>query len=211
MILDNIEIIRRLLKFKEGVFYFIQVIQRRKDNPELEKTDMKRYQCFITSETDLDIHLNRIKKVCNDFNARAYISLIPRSLEKLGKQCLLEYAKRVNSSDYSRIWDIPNRLALSEETRMSGVLPKPFRMLDLDDSDLNSLNLLIESLEALGLIVVETIPTLNGYHVLVEAFNPKLLLKDGMTKNGEDYILPSGTVKFTYREECNTILYAKSL
>ena len=211
MILDNIDLVRRLLKFKEGVFYFIQVIQRRKDNPDLEKTDMKRYQCFITSEEDFDIHLKRIVKVCNDFNARAYISLIPRSLEKLGKQCLLEYAKRVTSSDYSRIWDIPNRVALSEETRMAGVISKPLRMFDLDDLNPDNLDTLIKFIDGLGLSIAATVPTPNGYHVLVEAFNPKILLKSGMKKIGEDYILPDGRVRFTYRNECNTILYAKSL
>ena len=202
MILDNINIVKRLLVFKEGVFYFVQVIQRKKDNPELPKSDMKRYQCFITSEKDLDIHLPRIKKVCEDYNARAYISLIPRSLEKLGKQCLLEYAKRVISEDYSRIWDIPNRVALYEETRAGKVLEKPFKMFDIDDKE--SLQYISNYIDGIGIKIVESIPTPLGYHLIVEAFNPIKL--GSLQKKGEDYILPNSS-RFTYREDCNTILY----
>jgi hypothetical protein len=206
MILDNIDSIKRLLVFPEGVFYFIQVIQRKKENPDLPKSDMKRYQCFITSEEDLEIHIPRIKKVCEDFNARAYISLLPRSLEKLGKCCLLEYAKRVNSGDYSRIWDIPNRLALLEETRMPKIINKPLRLLDIDD--INSLDYISDFVKEIGLTIVEIIPTMHGYHLLVEAFNPAILERGGAIKRGEDYVLPDGKSRFTYREESNTILYA---
>ena len=49
-ITDNIEKIKSLLKFKEGIFYYVQVIQRKKENPELDTSDIKRYQTFTTSQ-----------------------------------------------------------------------------------------------------------------------------------------------------------------
>jgi len=205
MILDNIDSIKRLLVFPEGVFYFIQVIQRKKENPDLDTSDIKRYQCFITSMRDLDTHLERIKKVCIDFNARAYISVIPRSLEKLGKQCLLEYAKRVNNGLYNRIWDIPNRVALMDDIRYSDKKSKPYRMLDVDNKD--HVEAIINCIKEIGITVVATIPTINGAHVFVEVFNPKLL--DKLETRGEDYVLPGGE-SFTFRTECNTILFAST-
>lgn len=207
MILDNIDKIKALLVFPDGVFYYVQVIQRKKENPDLPVSDMKRYQCFITSMRDLDIHLPRIKKVCEDYAARAYISLIPRSLEKLGKRCLLEYAKRVSDGLYSRIWDIPNRCALSDEVRYSGRKTKPFRMLDVDKKE--DIEAVKKRITEFGIKIIETIPTINGAHIIVEVFNPSILKLVAVQIKQEDYTLPDGQ-SFTMRAECNTILYAST-
>jgi hypothetical protein len=202
MIVNNIEIIKSLLKFREGIFYYVQVIQRKKENPDLPKSDLKRYQCFITSMEDLDIHLPRIIKVCCDYNARAYISLIPRSLEKLTKQCALEYVKRISSEEYKRAWDIPNRLALSDEVRAKIQGEKPKWLFDIDK--IEDKDAIINMIHEKNITISGIIPTPNGCHVLVEAFNPGLLMK---YKSYEDYILPGGE-KFTFRPDCNTILFA---
>lgn len=202
-IIDNLEKIKSLLEFREGIFYYIQVIQRKKENPSLDVSDIKRYQTYITSKEDLDRHFPRIMKICKDYCARAYISVIPRSLEKLTKACALEYVKRINSGEYKRAWDIPNRLALSPEVRAkSKGGKKPLWMLDIDNPDDKEAisKLILEK----GIRVAEELPTLNGYHLLVETFNPSLLAD---YKKGEDYVLPDGE-RFTFRQEANTILFA---
>lgn len=203
MILDNIEKIKSLLVFREGIFYYIQVIQRKKENPDLQKTDYKRYQVFVTSKEDLERHLPRIIKTCEDYNARAYISIIPRSLERLAKACLKEYAERVCQEDYSRVWDIPNRAALSPETKAPKILPKPYRMFDVDEAE--KCDGIIAFLRENRINVLFKIPTPNGYHIIAEAFNPSCIAK---YKKGEDYVFPDDIGRCTYREECNTILYA---
>ena len=202
-IVDNIEIVKSLLKFKEGIFYYIQVIQRKKENPSLPKNDIKRYQTFITSIEDLKIHLPRIKKVCEDYNARAYISIIPRSLEKLAKQCALEYMKRVNSEEYKRVWDIPNRVALSYDIRAKFPGDKPNWMFDVDDP--KDKDPIVEFLSKNNITLVGVLETPNGYHIVVKVFNPKLIVDYKV--GDEDYVLPGGH-RFTFRPDCNTILYA---
>lgn len=201
--LDNISKIKSLLKFKEGIFYYIQVIQRKKENPDLPKNDMKRYQCYVTSMEDLDIHLPRIIKVCNDYNARAYISLIPRSLEKLAKQCALEYVKRINSGEYKRAWDIPNRLALSYDIRAKFPGEKPNWMFDVDNKE--DKEPIIEFLLKNKISVVDTLETPNGYHIIVKVFNPRIV--EDYKVGDEDYVLP-GHHRFTFRPDSNTILFA---
>ena len=202
MITDNIEKISSLLKFKEGIFYYIQVIQRRKDNPDLVKSDMKRYQTFITSEEDFKIHLPRIKKVCADYNARAYISLLPRSLEKLAKECALEYVKRIAKEEYKRVWDIPNRLALSDSIRAAGVYSSPWWLFDMDD--LSKYDDFLKNIKKNSISVIAELDTVSGKHIIVRPFNPKRIEK---YKSKEDYIFPDGS-KATLRKDCNTILYA---
>ena len=202
MIVNNISKISSLLKFKEGIFYYVQVIQRRKDHPDQPVSDIKRYQTFVTSQKDFEYHLPRIKTVCDIYEARAYISLIPRSLEKLTKQCALEYVKRINIGKYDRAWDIPNRLALSDDIRAKGVFPKPRWIFDVDD--LSGYQEIIDKLEEVKIPIVSELETVSGKHIIVEAFNPKLLQE---YKFKEDYKFPGGAVA-TFRPDCNTVLYA---
>jgi hypothetical protein len=79
-------------------------------------------------------------------------------------------------------------------------------MFDVDTKP--ELEPIVNMVNSIGLNLIEIIPTPHGFHVFVEAFNPSILEKNGITTSGEDYILPDGKTKFTYREECNTILYA---
>lgn len=199
MITDNIDIVKSLLLFPEGIFYYLQVIQRKKDNPDLEQ-DRKRYQCYIASERDFNIHITRVKKVCEDYNARAYICLVPKSLEKFGKACLLEYTKRVCSGDYSRVWDLPNRVALDVDVRATGVFPKPRWMLDVDNP--LWINRIEEFCKSKDINVVAKLKTPNGYHLIVEAFNPSKV-----TFRGEDLMI-SEDCWCTLRKDCNTVIYS---
>ena len=199
MIVDNISKISSLLNFKEGTFYYIQVIQRKKDHPELEKSDMKRYQTFITSIGDFNIHLPRIKKVCEDYGARAYIRLIPRSLERLAKECALEYVKRIARGEYKRVWDIPNRLALSDEVRESGNLKWMF-----DVDDMSRYDNFLDNIKKAKISVISELDTVSGKHIIVKPFNPRVIEN---FRSGEDYIFLDGS-RATLRQDSNTILYA---
>ena len=201
MIVNNIDLIKSLLVFPEGCFYYVQVIQRKKDHPDISG-DYKRYQCFITSMDDLNLHLPRIISVCEEFGARAYISLTTRSLEKLGKQCLLEYATRVGEGVYTRVWDIPNRVALSDKVRLK-VKGKPRWILDIDV--ISDVDAIVSECSVAGVNIISKIPTVYGIHLLVEAFNPNAFGSAKMC--GEDLILPTGE-RATLRRECLTVLYA---
>jgi len=214
MKIDNLNKIRPLLVFKTGknntpeIYYFVQVIQRRKDNPEMEGSEYQRGSWFITSTKELDKHWPRIVKTCEDYNARAYISLTPRSLSKLCKKCLLEYTNRIITEDYNRIYDIPKKAALSDYTIQSrGIIDKPRWVVDIDDPEYYAtINSIMNNITK----VIDIIPTSSGgYHLLVEAFNPKKLQPfcEGSCELYGDYKLSSGE-EFTLRLECNTILYS---
>ncbi len=204
--INNYDKIKSLLVFEKGVtYYFIQVIQRKKDNPDLPKSEIQRGFWFITSIEDFDIHWPRIKKTCDDFKARAYISLIPRSLEKLGKKCLIEYSKRVLNNEYTRIFAIPQKNALSPETiNCPKSIDKPRWCIDIDkDVDMPK----ISEIFLIFTNIRSILKTPNGYHLIVDCFNPKTILSYKKSKSRDDYKLASGQ-EFTLRKECNTILYS---
>lgn len=206
MEIDNRGLIEDLLVFdKSGsIYYFVQVIQRRKDNPSLDRSEFQRGYWYITSLSDLDLHWPTIVKRCKDYNARAYISLCSRSLEKLCKYCLYEFSGRVLSGNYSRVYNIPQRVALSDNTLdKSGCY---YWCIDIDTRDEVVLSGIVSYLSGLTKIH-STLLTPSGYHLIVSSFNLGRISSYLVNKSREDYSLPGG-LDFTLRRQCNTILYS---
>ena len=199
--------IENFLKFKENTYYFIQVIQRRKENPDLPKVEIQRGYWYITSLSDLDIHWPKIVMLCEVYNARSYISLIPRSLEKFGKQCLLAYSERIVNGSYKNIFSIPQKVALSGKVIDSkGLFSKTVWMVDVDSIDPESKDRVLKLF--LDFTTVHTVlRTPNGFHFIVDSFNPKVIEKYRIVVSRDDYRIDTGE-EFTLRNECNTVLYS---
>ena len=214
MILNNLEQLKSLLRFKQSnknkpeVYYFVQVIQRKKDNPDLDTQEIQRYAWWITSLRYLEKSWNRIEKMCEVYNARAYISITPRSLEKFGKQCMFEYSKRVANNDYSNIQHIPKRVALSNETIQSrGVVNKPRWILDVD-YDSKEIAEKVSEFISNYTCVLEILKTVTGYHIVIESFNYKELDKFSNSIKNLEYTIPETDIVFGLKRDGNTLLYA---
>ena len=91
-VVNNFGEIVNLLKFKSlgngkpEIYYFVQVIQRKKENPHLDCSEIQRYAWWVTDIEYLKKSWDRLRDMCDHFKARAYISITPRSLGKFGKQ-----------------------------------------------------------------------------------------------------------------------------
>lgn len=203
-IINNLNTIKDLLVFKENTYYFVQVIQRKKDNPSMNKQELQKGRWFIKSKEELDLFFEDIRFLCIQYNARAYISLIPRSLKKLGEKCLLEYSKRVSSGDYRRIYSIPNKAALSDYTiNTRGLLDKPRWCIDIDNRD-EKFKDEISKFISEKTKLISTINTPNGFHLIIESFNPKEILEYKVKDCDYKY----NNIEFTLRRDCFTILLA---
>lgn len=206
MIVNNIDKIKKLLKFGENTYYFIQVIQRRRENPELPKVEIQRGYWYITSLKELDIHIPKIIMLCSTYNARAYISLVPRSSEKFAKLCVVEFSQRVFNNSYTNVFSVPQKVALNKDTIQSGIFPKPLWLLDIDKP--GDLEIITDSIRnKTSIKIVETIDTVRGMHLIVECFNPKKELGAFIKLDNNNYRL-LGKEEFTVIETCNTLLYA---
>ena len=208
--INNLSKIKSFLRFKENTYYFVQVIQRRKENPDLPKTEIQRGFWYITSLSDLDIHWPKILMLCNVYNARAYISLVPRSLEKFGKQCLLAYSERVVNGSYKNIFSVPQKIALSNKVIDSKRLfDKTMWMIDIDSNKDQYKDRILNFIAGITKIHL-VLKTPNGFHLVVDSFNPKAIMKHRIVVSRDDYKLETGE-EFTLREESNTILYSNPL
>ena len=101
--MNNYEIIKPLLSFDNDTYYFIQILKRRKDNPDMEKDMTVIDEIFIYSMDDYDKRMGGIIKTCDAHNARAYIRLNKRSLKKSGMMMLKKITDLIISEDYKAI------------------------------------------------------------------------------------------------------------
>ena len=110
--IDNYAQIVPLLKFEEGTFYYLQVLQRKKDNPEMSWQTKQRYFKFIRTLEELETYNKEAREIADFYNARVYISLTPRSFEKLSLEALVELSIRIKNKDFSSNFKIFEKLAL---------------------------------------------------------------------------------------------------
>jgi len=88
---NNFSQIVELLEFSNPLdFYFLQIMKRRKDNPDLDKGVRIIKDFYITSQEDLLDKQEEIIALCDEHNARATIRLNKRNLGVCALHCYKE-------------------------------------------------------------------------------------------------------------------------
>ena len=207
MVLNNISRVLPLLVFKEGYFYFLQVIARKKDNPS-QSRDLQLFSKCVTRKESLDLILSEVELLCNSFNARCYISLLPRSIEEFVRRENYELSRRiVNNSFTHKVFRVQDSVALDKMcVRWKGVIPSSRCMIDVDDmsicSDLDKM------LSDGGVNIEAKIPSFSGIHYVCSNFYPANI--GGRRKgNSEDWEIDLSGRIMTICRDVNVILYAK--
>jgi hypothetical protein len=171
MIIDNFEQISTLLEFSsEDDFYFAQIIQRKKDNPETTGTNnsarlIKPY--YIKSLE----HLNKVKEemilLSEHYNARVCINLNKRSFERTAFHTLKKITDQILNKDYKSV-----RRAYNSACGEYSNGDKRW-IIDIDDINVNALEIkeYIYNQQPIGDKYIATIPTKHGYHLIVKPFN----------------------------------------
>lgn len=202
--IDNYTNIKSHLCFEGGVFYYLQVLQRKKDNPELSWMTREIYSRFIKSSEDFDNTYEVSKKIADLYNARVYIDLSPGSFEKLTFLTLKELSTRIYNKSYQDIFKLFDKLAPLDEVKIKD--GKKW-MIDVDykkgtKEHYNIINYLIKHISITG-----EVGTLGGVHLITKPFNYKLEFKDlEVIDNDRNYKLPTGET-FGLKLGCNTLLY----
>lgn len=208
-IIDNREKILPLLKFKEGIFYYFQVISRKKDNPG-QLRDFHLFSRCVTSEEIFNFTYEEVVVLCNSYNARCYISLFPRSIEKFTKKLNLLLSSKIANDAYTpKIFRAVDSVALDDDIiKWKGVLSSSRCMLDVDSIDLDSG--LLDSLDSFlsGKVSIEAvIPSVSGVHYICNNFYPGNIGARRLDNSGNwEFDLQGRTV--TICRDVNTILYS---
>ena len=111
-IVDNFDMIENILEFNsQDEFYFLQIIQRKKDG-NITQIGNNGYRTiktyYIFSKDQFLTKKEKIKELCLKNNARAYIHLNKRNAQEVALASIQQYAKLVsegNSYQGYRVWD----------------------------------------------------------------------------------------------------------
>lgn len=102
--IDIIEKIIPLLDFQsKDDFYYVQVLQRRKDNPELNLGFKIIKEYSIISVKQLRELYSEIKTLCDVFNARAAFRLNKRSFRQVAMKTLVNISNQLTNRAYDKV------------------------------------------------------------------------------------------------------------
>jgi hypothetical protein len=193
--LNNSDKIKQFLSFGDNDFYFVQLIKRRKDNPEMTKDVKVIKSYYINSFDDYDKLLPRIIETCDQENCRAYIRLNKRNYNKLGLKLIAEIAQLVSNG--GELKSLPNTFDSVAGQYSSD--PDKKWIVDVDWVDLPEMGQYIfdgkmivghsETAKLMSLLqglqlgankepLMELIQTKNGFHVVTRPFNVHLFSKE---------------------------------
>lgn len=179
MSVNNFKEIRVLLEFKSSdEFYFLQILQRKKDFKDGQKVNgtnnnsrlIKAY--YIKSLEQFDFIEKEVIALCELFNARAGINLNKRSFEKTALQHLKLVTDNIINKNYDKVYKTYSSAAgkFSHDNNKKWII-------DLDGDEENTfdfiynLNEFITNIEPVGEKTICRIPSKNGSHLITSPFN----------------------------------------
>jgi hypothetical protein len=172
--INNFEHIRSLISFdSDDDFYFLQIIKRRKDNPDLPR-DMKLIDnYFIYSFDEFDKLEPKIIEQCELNNARAYFRINRRS----SKICALQTMRKLSELLIDGNYKAAKSAYLSAAGDYHNEKPKRW-IIDIDPEDLDKKEEIEKTIAELhektpGYNHIATIKTKNGYHFITNPFDMK--------------------------------------
>lgn len=168
--IDNLEKILPLLQFESpDDFYYLQILQRKKENPQLGSSSRVIKNYYINSQEYLVKHYQEIKKLCEVFNARASIRLNKRSYEKVGFKAMTNLANTMMNKEYSFLkasYDRACGLGHNDKNKTW--------IVDIDEREVIWLEQILNAIspcEPVGNKIVLQIPSKSGIHLITKPFN----------------------------------------
>ena len=170
---DNFDLIKPMLTFdSEDEFYFVQILQRKKDNPggvsgsNNSSRLIKAY--YINSIEYLEARKEEMIFFATHFNARVGINLNKRSYEKTAFNALKKTAEVMHNKNYKGV-----RRAWSTSCGIHNGSDKVW-LLDLDAKAadyLFSVQAFVQTQQPEGNKILGVIPSKTGWHLITKGFD----------------------------------------
>lgn len=167
---DNIELIRKTLKFdKFGEFYYISIMQRNKDGIKVASShdSCRRIRTFyVFSLEEFDKVVPFIKEICNKIGARCYIELNRKDIFKCQIECIKRLAECIEhrTTKSRTIMDSVVAEAISRDKLW---------MIDADGYKPDNVTDIIEYIKNHNGTHYAIIPTVNGCHIITSRFDSR--------------------------------------
>ena len=171
--INNIELIKRLLNFSEkGDFYMLYVFKRKKDQPEGERDNHQSVRTIktycIESIDHLDRRWDEIVQMCEMFKARAYIHVQKQNHFDVSLSMMVALAERIQNGNHNQkgLFDSVVGQIKTQEKRW---------IVDVDSTSQHIQNMISNIIEMVkpndGSKIITKIPTKNGIHLITKRFD----------------------------------------
>lgn len=182
---NNFNQISSLLRFQsEDDFYFLQILLRKKEHPELGSNSYL-FKTYNIYSTEYLLHKEQeIISLCTTFNARACINLNRRSFEKTSLHLLRKVTDQILNKDFKssrKAYDSVCGTYSNEDNKKWVV--------DIDIKGEEGLNRVQElktilcNIQPMGDKLNSIIETKNGYHMITSPFDILHARKAGLTED----------------------------
>jgi len=203
---DNIDLIKPFLKFRnEDDFYYLQILQRKKENPTLKSNSRVIKNYYIDSIEYLERIYPEVKMLCDNFNARAMLRLNVRSFKIVGLKNIQNTGNCIANGYHKDIKKCYDRACGKGHNADSN---STYWIVDLDNKDHTNNVIPDEYVEDMKLYIntlrptdkedkaLTTIKSLNGLHLVtrpfqLDAFNLIYPLVDAHKDNPTNLYIPS--------------------
>lgn len=178
--IDNFSIINGILEYNElnndtDAYYHLQIIQRKKDIPNLGCNNVLLKAIIIDNEHPLNRFKEDIISLCEYYKARAYINVGPKSKKKTAVHMLRDLAECFEKGDFNYIKRLWNTAA--------GTVPAIQKrwVIDCDwsekftEKNVNEIIRIVNDSMPEGMNVIAKVPTLNGVHLITKSFDSRSL------------------------------------
>lgn len=180
-LIDNFDLIKSMMDFEESdnLFMHLQILRRGKDHPDLPAANKLIKAWLVRSAEHLESLKDEVVFLCEHYKARAYISCVPKSIEKLNRLIMRKLADNQYTGNTINPWHVFNSAC--------GELPGFVKrwVIDVDTKDWDAIECIMQEIDRIWLNthpedgskmcveawLVNEIPTLNGSHLLVRPFN----------------------------------------
>lgn len=191
---NNFEYIKKHMEFlNEQSFYFVQILKRKKENPELKSYSRPIESFYIFSKDDLDRYMPHIIDKCEKNRARAYIKMNCLDAQSVMLEQIATITRMIRDNDWKGMSKSLNS-ACGICGKQNG--NEKLYLIDLDDEyadKVEEIKTFIDSLKPLkyhGVTLTEEqraelgfgdiepdtkikmeVPTKHGIHLLVSGFD----------------------------------------
>lgn len=175
---NNLNAILPLLKFEsEDDFYYLQILQRKKENPQLGSNSRVIKNYYINNKQYLLNHFDEIQALCEYFNARAMLRLNKRSFTKVAFKTVANIANSMCNSDFYSV-----RKSYDRACGLGHKSKGKTWILDIDgevsDNYLKEMREFIKHIIPFQNKVLAEIPSKNGLHLIVKPFDTRKFILD---------------------------------
>jgi hypothetical protein len=197
---NNLEVIKPHLIFpNERSFYFIQIIKRKKENPEMTGYSLPVESYYIFSAEQLDRVMPHIIEKCEQNRARAYIKMNTLDMQSVALETISVLTQEIRKENWKHISKALNS-ACGICGKQNGT--EKMYLVDIDSKDENYINEIKSYINQLEPVdnnekVKMIVPTRNGVHFLSTGFN---MQKFKQTYPGID--VHSDGITLLYFPEC---------